>query len=273
MPEISDLWLKINYWSITHLKELKKWWVILFLAFDIFIVVFAITNTLIYFLTMERDIGLVREMAKNTVDYTGYRQSTSPQDIEIEKAIALPQGGNKYDLIAIVKNINANWAASSFNFVYTSSNGETKESSGFLMPNESKYLTFLGQNYEKQPSDLKLEIRNVTWQKIKDTASFPALDFKTENLQIIPLSTATGEKAVKVTADITNASIYGFWQAKFAVVLKSGNQVVGINYISLGQFKSFEKKTLISQRPNILSVTGVEITPEINLTEQDNFIN
>lgn len=272
MPEISDFWLKINYWSITHLKELKKWWVIVFLAVDIFIAVFALTNTIIYLLTMERDTGLVRDMASNVVDYSGYHQRISPQDIEVQNAVALSQGSKKYDLLAMINNPNANWAVTSLSFVFTSSAGETKESSSFLMPNESKYLTFLGQTYEKPPSDLKLEIRNIKWQRIKDMASFPVLDFKIENLQIIPLSTSTGENVLKVTADVANASIYGFWQAKFAVILKSGDQVVGINYVTLNEFKAFEKKILISQRSNVQSVTSAEIKPEINLTDQGNFI-
>lgn len=272
MPEMSDLWLKINYWSITHLKELKKWWVIVFLAVDIFIVVFALTNAFIYLLTMKSDINLVHDMAANVVNYSGYRQVNSPKDIEVQSVVALPQGAKKYDLLAMIKNPNVNWAAASLSYVFTSSAGETKESSSFLMPSESKYLTFLGQSYDQLPSDLKLEIRDITWQRIKDTANFPALDFKIDNLQIVPLSTSTGENAVRVTADITNTSVYSFWEAKLAVIFKIGDQVAGINYVTFDQFQAYEKRQLISQRSNVQSVTGVEIQPEINLTDQSNFI-
>jgi hypothetical protein len=106
MFDIGTFWLKINYFFLSRKDDLKKWWVIVLIAIDIFIIVFVFTNSIIFLIGISKQNQLMVAIAAESVDYQAIREQNKPQSLEVVSTTALLAPNNKYDLISLVRNNN-----------------------------------------------------------------------------------------------------------------------------------------------------------------------
>jgi len=275
MTELSDIWLKVSYWSLSHKNDLKKWWVIILLAFDIFVVVFSVTNFILYFVSIPSDRKLMTEMIDNQNGYQEYKATNQPKALEISEPEVISSSSSQGDLIVKVKNPNKNWAAENVKYKFVVNEKETDLETNFILPEEEKYLTAFSVNLNSTTSlKVGFNIDGIDWYRIKDVRKYPETNFKIENIQYTPLSVPEKKITVgQVTASVTNDSVYNFWRVDFVTVLYTSNRVVGINKIIIDEFKSFEKRNIEFRLPYAPpSISKVLIYPEVNLLDSDNFM-
>jgi hypothetical protein len=118
----------------------------------------------------------------------------------------------------------------------------------------------------KGSGSVDFNLLNVTWQRIsphqisnpvayKDSRlQFEVADFK---FQTSPVSRAT--------FSITNNSYFGFYQANFLILLRSYENVIGVEKIVIDNFAGGSKKIVeIAIEPGI-SPNNVELVPDINV--------
>lgn len=272
MPDIGAIWLKINYFGITHREDLKKWWVIILLAIDVFIVVFIFTNLIVYLVGLPKENKLIVAMAESPIDYRAVREKHTPWPLEIATTAAIPLANNKYDLVTKVKNNNKNWALESISYIFSVDGQETEIMTDFIMPNSEKYLTAQRVSGSGQ-GKASFTINEVNWKRVDDMNKLPVVDFSIDNLEYSS-ATATDDLTVhRVTAQVTNKAYNSFWQTKFIVVLYSADKIVGVTYVYLDQFNSGEKKSIYTQWNTVAgAVSSVTILPDINLLDQENII-
>jgi len=274
MNEFSDIWLKLSYWSLSHKNDLKKWWVIILLAADIFMVVFIVTNFAIYIISMPRESRLMTQMVENQAGYQEYRITGQPQPLDFAEPELISTGSDQADLIVKVRNPNKNWAAGSIKYKFVVNEKETEVEENFIMPDEEKYLTAFSVAKSGSSFNISFITNAITWQRVKDLQKFPQANFKIENIQYTQLSVPERNITVgQVKAQITNDSIYSYWRTDFMAVLLSGNRVVGVSKLIFDEFKSFEKRNIefrFLSAPS--SVSKVSIYPEVNLLDTDNFM-
>lgn len=275
MSEISDTWLKINYWVLSHKSDFKKWWVIVFLAVDIFVIMFVVTNAIIYLITIPREKRLILQMVENQKSYQEYRQANQPQELEISSPELISIAANNYDIIVNVKNLNEKWAVKNIKYKFLVAGQETNLFESYVMPKEEKYLPAFSIDFSgSSTSDVEFKLEGITWQRILDLRKYPEVNFKVENIQYKPvLLNKQNITIALVSASVENSSVYNFWQTNFMVILYAGNRVAGFNRVGLEEFKSFEKRQLEVRMPYAPpNVTKAAVYPEVNLLDSNNFM-
>jgi len=275
MFDISTIWLKTSYWTLSHVKELKKWWAIVFLAAAIFMIVFAITNIIIYVVNTPSENSLIAQIASKQVLYQEYREKNIPKDIEVKKTIVIPSLNNMYILVAKVENINLNWSAEQFEYQFIVDNEEVAKGMDSFMPNTDKFLIVSGFRYKGTgvPQVIQLTIGGTQWKKIKDIDKLPQADFLIGDIDHEFSTVNEVVSTVRVQAKVTNKTIYSFWRTKFVILLYSGERMVGVGSVYLDKFKTLEKRDLDITLTSLSDrITSIEIRPDIDLFDDDNFM-
>ncbi|MBU1148940.1 hypothetical protein KKI23_02500, partial [Patescibacteria group bacterium] len=200
------------------------------------------------------------------------------QNIRIsqEKILVAPLG--KYDLVAKVSNPNGRWIVKSFQYRFVGDNFETAWQDSFLANNEQKYLFYFGYESSSGSANLigqevDVEIRQIEYQRIKDPVKVPDVHFDIVNVNYDTLYLAdSGETVSQVTAEITNNSVYSFWQVGFQIVMMANDQPISINYTTVDNFDTLLSKNLdVKWQARIAGVGSVEIVPDFNIIDNDNY--
>jgi len=276
MPaDIESLWLKINYFFLTNRDDLKKWWVILLIAADVFIVVFLFTNSIIYIIGFSKQNDMILSMSRSPIDYAAVRAESKPSSLEIITTVAIQNTNNKYDLIAQIKNPNKDWVVESIKYKFII-NGEATESfTDYIMPNSDKFLTMLSADASNDQDNivLSMEIEDIIWERVPDINKLVNIDFSIDNIEYSTYNASGGIQVYNVDAEVTNNAFKGFWQTRFIVVLYNGTRIVGVNYVYFDEFKAGVTKNLKSQWSYLpTSATTITILPDMDLTDIDNII-
>lgn len=275
MFDIGTVWLKINYFGITHREDIRKWWVIVFIAIDVFMAVFVVTNLVVFMVSRPRDTALLTAMAHSPIDYQSLQAARAPVPLTVVSTAALPVGNGRLDLVAQVNNSNANWAVEEVQYVFNVAGKETDARTDFILPGSDKYLTIInatGVSGTSQPA-VTFSIQHVVWQRIADVSKLPAANFSIDNAAYSSSAAGNGLPGHHVTATVTNQSYNGFWRTRFVVVLYSGKTIAGVSYVNIDPFRLNEQKPLYSQWDTVAgAVTNVIIVPDINLLDQSNII-
>ncbi|MDP2684381.1 MAG: hypothetical protein Q8P20_04970 [bacterium] len=276
MPaDIESLWLKINYFFLTNRDDLKKWWVILLIAADVFIVVFVFTNSIIYIIGFSKQNDLILAMSRSPIDYAAVREESKPSSLEIITTAAIKNANDKYDLIAQIKNPNKDWVVESIKYKFVINGQATDSFTDYIMPNSDKYLTMLSTEASNNADNitLSMEIEEIIWEREPDINKLVNIDFVIENIEYSTFTSAGGVQVNNVDAEVTNNAFKGFWQTRFVVVLYNGTKIVGVNHVYLDEFKAGETKNLKSQWSYLpASASTITILPDMDLTDIDNII-
>ena len=275
MTDLSDKQLKIGYWWVTHKSQLKKWWVIILLVIDVLIMLFVLFKLILVIAYWSRDSRIPEKMSFSYINFIGYHQSNDPQDIKVIDELALPQslGTQAVDLIAKVENPNQKWASENLQYRFKYGQATSDSLTTYLMPQETKYLLAYGLASEEMGADPKLVIESVNWQRIEQPAKLPLIDLQITDInpQRISLKDATGY-SLRVSAKVTNQSIYSLKKVRFIVLLSSGGRINGFKEISLNNVESFSEREIeVVFKESTYFGTDVEIIPELNLLDEDNF--
>lgn len=275
MADVSTVWLKFNYYALSHRNELKRWWVILLLAVAVFCVVFVITNVAVYLIDIPRQTNMMLTMANNQVPYSKIRSENIPIQPSIGTATAVQMTTGAYDLIVPVNNSNDNWAIDEITYHFTIHGTETESSTDYIMPNSDKILSVRNVRTPFSPDQVTVtfSVDNISWKRIDNIASLPVFDFEVSNVK--QSSTNVGGIPYHlVTADVTNNSFVSLWKTKFVTILYSGDSVVGVHYTYFEPFNTSETKSIYAQFDSVqTSVTSVFIEPDINLLDTENIVS
>ncbi|MFH0805097.1 MAG: hypothetical protein V1916_02790, partial [Patescibacteria group bacterium] len=275
MFDLSALWLKVTYVTLTNRDNLKKWWVILLIALDVFMVVFVVTNGVLYLVGIPKQRQLLLSIAASAVDYPAIRQRSKPLPLEIVTTAAIPVSKGKYDLVTQVKNPNTQWFASRVNYTYTLDGKDGDVLTEFVQPTVDTYLAVLGTSYSGTAAPaVAVKLNSVEWQRIDHPDRLAAIRFEVSQTATATITDPkTNAAAYRVTATVTNRSYQSFWQTRFAVALYSGDRLVGLAFVypTPAKFGAGEERSIQAQWPPLpVSVTSVSIVPAFNLLDPAN---
>lgn len=275
MADLSDKQLKIGYWWVTHKSQLKKWRVIVLLVIDVLIILFVLFKLILIVAYWSRDSRIPEKLSFSYINFIGYHQNNNPQDIKVIVQLALPQslGTQAFDLIAKIENPNQKWATENLRYYFKYGQAASDSLTTYLMPGETKYLLAYGLKSEAGGGEPRLTIENVNWQRIEQPAKLPQIDLQITDInpQRISLKDAAGY-SLRVSAKITNQSIYSLKKIGLVVLLSSGGRINGFKETSLDNVESFTERELeVVFKDSSYMGTDVEIIPELNLLDEDNF--
>jgi len=272
--DLSAWWLKINYFTVSNRNQLKKWWVILLLAADVFIVVFVFTNLVLFLLGLSRQQQVVSALVSSPINYSQIRQQTAPSSLVVSDNLAFSVGQDKYDLLTKIENNNKNWAVSGLGYKYDLAGQQTESFTEFIHPQSTKYLSALGVSVaSNRVSEISFSFKEIEWQWVDYPDQLTDFKFNISDMEYTASPLPSGQNIGQVAAKVENVSLVGFWKTRFIVLLYNRNKVVGVEYAYFDQFRLNEKRNLLVQWSEINSpVSSVEIMPDFNFLDNENII-
>lgn len=273
--DLNTFWLKINYFKLTHVEDLRKWWAIVLVAADVFVLVFCVTNIILYVIDIPRQRHVMQAMAADAVNYQSIREANTPSPLQTVSTAAIPVGNGTYDLVARVKNANTTWAGAVLSYTFTLNGQKTAAISDFILPDTEKYLVALGIKGVSSGSgqvSATFAVDGVQWHRWPDKTLLQRTQFITNAIDFSVSAVVDKSLVQQVTAQVSNTGYTSFWQARFTVVCWQGGTIVGVGSTRFDQFRSGDTKSL-HVAVNVSSAPSrVEILPDVNILDADNLI-
>ncbi len=278
MPkQVSKIQLNIGYWLLNHRKQMQTTGLVLFIMVDIIIIIFFLINFGKYFTGLPVQNRMIASMAEPVVDFQAVHLKNSPITPQVHDQAVVTSSLDRYDFLAKIKNPNNRWIVKSFQYRFKVGGETTGWQTGYLSNNEEKYFFYIGFDYSGYGSlvdkTVEVELKDIEYIRVVDHDKVPKIDFVIEGTQHKILSLAeSGDQISQVVADITNDSVYSFWQVGIQIVLLGRDKPISINFTTVNSLDTLQTKSIDVKWLNRISgVTEVIIVPEINILDDDNY--
>ncbi len=201
------------------------------------------------------------------------------EKLQIKKIEWVVAFENRYDAVAKIKNLNNDYGAASFRYQFIFRTIDEKElarsqwQEGFILPSEEKYLFAFGTVLSETPSSVELIIDedSIQWEGFDN---FERPVFFISNLFHEYLSGGTAG-FFKAQGDLINRNSVDFETIVVKIVIRDAfGKLVAVNQQMMNTVRSGERRSFIVIFPYSFSgnVTRVEVEPETNIFNSDNYI-
>lgn len=243
---------------------------------DTGLVVYSIVSLLFFFaLAGKYD----RQIVKSAVALSPPQavREVSVQDLEILNSNYLVNSSGKTDFISLVSNPNSDWWAKiTYHFNLSGESSDSEEIK--ILPGQSLYLILAGQSITptSNTDQAELVLENISWQRILDRVKlnnfqFDVSDVVYESNVVVPNSSQTFSR---VTGQISNRSLFGYWSVDIQIILLKGNQPVALKQILLRQFIAGETQSINAQWFDALpSPLEIIVQPVVDIFDDSNYMN
>jgi len=231
---ISDFGIRLNYWFLTNRQQFRKWWVILLLAGDIFILTTCITQGLLLIIRF-RDAGNALINITETTKQIGKAQAVlTPKNLSQSMVATTPHGLVRFDFSLRLENPNDYWLATA-TVQFEGGKNKLTPVQVIVPPKSVRFAMALDVEpiTENQVPKVTYSIIEVKWEKLSlvQIAEYN-LDVKTEKLtqtQAVLMSRDNTQRLVtQVKGDLTNKSFFNLEGLRIAIVLTNGQETIGV---------------------------------------------
>ena len=259
--------LKLVYFYTQHKIVIKRGLIFLLFFIDV-LVVFLFGAILVNYQTgIIADQSYLRQMPVSLVNHHVIKDKMKPQELVILDVKSMPGQNNKYDLLAVVKNNNQQWAITKLDYTFNVNDQDLESRTTFILPKSEKRLMYFNAD---KGSHAKLKIININWQRIRD---FSLLSYK-DGLKIIRSSYTprfSGLLFGETLITFFNDTPYNFWEVGLPIVLYDRNSnPIAIDYVVINKVLAQEQRQLSTSwhQPIRSTVSKAEVYPEINLLDE-----
>lgn len=265
---LSDWQLKLSYFYVSNKLLFRRLWLAFLILLNCGLWIYVVASLLIWSLNYNQTESQMRQLAFSAADFLPTVEAVKPQNLSFSDITAFASSEGRFDLTAEAKNPNADWLAE-FNYAFVADGVTPKYFSAFVLPGQSKVLLDLG----REGSNVRLEAKNLKWRRISDYQKLRSERdlLSVASYEFIPPSKTGNPSQLKLT--LNNDSAFGFWEADVVAFLYSGGTPVGVNYLSLLQFKAGSQRDLtLNWLQNFPAIDAVEIIPEVNYLDENNIM-
>jgi hypothetical protein len=175
-------------------------------------------------------------------------ERVAPQPLENSSAQSVSLVTGKYDLFVKLTNPNPDWYAT-FDYAFVFDGGETAPLAGFMNPDESRTLAYLGVSSSRRPSAVRMVMTNFIWHRV-DPHVIPDPELFVAERANITVEQATYATDLVIGTDqvarsqitLQNRTAYAYWSPEFLVKLMRGSTVVSLTKITVPEFKAGETR-------------------------------
>ncbi len=268
--------MHFGLWLSKNRKLFTRMIIVFLIAASAFFFIYSSYNYVVYFLT-----GKSNEELLETGNLIFSRRKIT-DDMTVSKVRILKSSQN-YDLAVKLGNPNEKFMA---NFEYCFKQQEEKVScdSGFILPNEEKYILALNKELPSAASDIQFVIEDLFWQRI-NTHQIPdwnqfrseRFNFLVENLHFASASESGLSERLSLNAlefNISNKSPYNYYEVPLSILLYNGAELVGVNRYITQDFLAGEKLDIrIAWSENLPIISRAEVVPEINILDSTIYLD
>lgn len=276
---------KLNFglWYVKHCRQLRLLLIIFLIITASISWAYTIYGFAYYIIRgMNEDERLIREMANTNIIGHDYVEQISARDLKYYPIKVLNSTQGKYDFIVQIQNPNQKWSAE-FDYYFLAGGKKVNRAKGFILYGETKYFMALAQEFSRKPAAVKLVIENISWSRINQHKIADWREFRNNHLNIITKDiefkpgrqSGLSEKVSLNQLDFTaiNKTVYNYWDVSFMILLYQGQNIININKYSISDFMSGQERQIqVVWSGKIVRVGSIEIIPEINIMDGDNYI-
>ena len=277
-----DLILRLHSWFLSHRFQLRKWWVILILSFDILLTVYVATS-LLFLATQSSRLNRGLLNSARALSPPSVLVTEQPTDLTVPVTVVVPQSNGQADFIARVDNSNQNWAAV-INYHFGLTTGQltadwtgTEPKTATILPGQTAYFSMLGAAVAVAASATgEFTIDQLTWRRLSDHSQLANIAFEVSETVYEPNVTVpnSSTQLARVTAQVTNRSLYGFWTINVPVVLLVGDKPVAMKQVTLRNMRPGETKSIEAQWFGDQPVQATaDIRPQVDIFDDQNYMN
>jgi hypothetical protein len=273
--------LKIGLWFVEKRELFKKIIVVLLIIISGISWTYSLYGFVYYFAKgIKNDKKIVSEIVSNSIISHDFLEKRSPDNIFFGSVNVFKNNGF-YDFYTEIKNNDFNFMAE-FDYCFFENEKEIECSKNFIYPNQKKYIMSLNQSVTN-PNFVNFSINNIKWSRINKHKISSWDDFLFERSNIIisdvdfnpsKLSGLSEKLNLNVLKfNVKNKTPFNFWEIDYNIILYSGNSAVAINRYKHKEFMSEESEDInISWPGSFGKISRVEIIPEIDIMDDDNYI-
>ncbi|MEK7584355.1 MAG: hypothetical protein AAB490_03850 [Patescibacteria group bacterium] len=263
--------LERGYWLATHRLVLKKWtsiglYILIAFSYLYFFVQFGV-----YMYNYNEWQAIMAQSVATPYTWADIQAANAPLDIEVTEPHLFARGDNRYDAVAQVHNPNEQWGVESFQYVFVFSDGSrTEPIAGYVIPNETKFLTkqgFISQTPLSRITDV--ELSEVRWKKI---SRLPVLSWMftapPEYLgsQVISDGGVQRQLPPRITWSVRNDSTLSIRTVVWQVALYTGSQLNSVINYQAENFLFFAERNFeIVLNSATGRVSSVTVNPLVNI--------
>ncbi|MFA6587522.1 MAG: hypothetical protein WCT08_00465 [Patescibacteria group bacterium] len=231
---VSDLGLRLNYWFLTNRQQLRKWWVILLLALDIFILAVCITQGLLMIIRFHDSSNTLSSIVETTKQNGQAQSAFKPKNLVQATAFTTLHGLGRYDFSARLENPNDYWLATA-TVQFGGGKNKLTPVQVILPPKSIRYAMALDIEpaTENEVPKASYSVTNINWEKL-DAAEVAKniIDLKVEKLKQSQTSLisreGTNRVVTQVNGEVSNKSFFKLDGLRIAIVLSNGTETIGV---------------------------------------------
>ncbi len=270
---LSDFGLKLNYWFLTNRQQLKKWWVLLFLAADVFLFAAVLTNGVLLVFRFRDPANAVVTIVNDTRQVAVMQQALIPTPLSFGSIATTPHGLGRFDFSMRVENQNPTWSAAIV-AQFTSGGKDLTPVHLVIPPKSVRYALALDVEGPAQGTPSVTETNTVSWTRVTLSQAKP-LDVTVKDLatstQTLVSGSQVSRQVTQATGTIVNSTFTTLTSLRVAIVLLQNGVTLGVRSAIISTIApqktmpfSVEWDTVI---PNVQSVEAYpELSPAITST-------
>lgn len=267
-----DLYLRVQYWWVNHKLELRRWWVFSLLIFDALLLLLA---AVFLFVTTTGSSKLSQQVTDGAAALVQPVHITArPSAIIVEAQWGVRNENGSTDFLARIANPNTEWYAPEITLSFAVNGSPIEETmTTYLMPGETRHVFFNRMGVLAPGSRVTAKVEETAWERPPSLFASDNTSFSVSDTVFTPLSIISGEQkdATRVTAVVTNESIYGFWAVPVTVIIFRSDEPVAVDEQTIRQIAPFGTATVTSQWLQRIPQGGdIVVEPHVNAFDEEN---
>lgn len=265
--QVSDFGLKLNYWYLTNREHLRKWWVLVLLALDIFLLAATLTQGALLLFRFRDTSDVVGTVAASTQDVAQAEARVKPTTLVQGSAVVTPRGNQRYDFSLRLENPNTTWHAV-VDVQFVSGSLQLTPVRVVLPPKTVRYALALNVQSESVPQATS-RLESTTWTRLTPAEAAETFDVRATGITIGVRTLVTGDNqqrtVTQVTGVLQNSTLEAFEAIRIPVILTRGNATVGVGSTIISRIEA-ESSVPFSVEWNtvIPNVEKADVIPEVH---------
>jgi len=283
-PKSASFYRRIRWW-LTHRASLRRLALFAWALFDVGLILFSCQILFDAFLGPsslgEEQAVIALASAQGQSQRHAFVRAHAARPLVSGDPLLFPVRVSQADLYASLTNPNNDWYAY-FRYWFVTSDGETKASDGFILPQEEKPLIELGTTFtSSKPSVQSLRIGSVRWYRLPRSIRGRYESWQGERIGFLirhpsfSKDVLIGKETVaRVSFLVSNQTAYGYRTPSFVVLLVRGSSVVGVSRATLSFLRAGEEREVsVHWTGPLPTVSRVRVVTDVDPFRADSYLS
>lgn len=234
MPQetLSDFSLQLNTWLLKNRDQVRKWWVIVIMGIDVFLLAAVLTQGVLFLFRFHDGGNIADTVAVQTQQLASSIEKLAPSPLIQSGVVTTLHAKDRFDFSSRLENSNAYWQAKT-TIIYSGGAKELPPVTVVIPPKTTRYAMALDiepQKIGNVPQGV-IKTQTTEWER-KFTDDSAKLPLTITNLVQTQITLTSGEnvqqQVTQVTGNANNESLLSINGLRIAIVLFQDKTPIGV---------------------------------------------